>query len=113
MLYYLSDKLGRNRKTAYNRAELNQLLSLYGEYVSKDQWRDYAIDSLQDMAIFSIYRHSHESPLFTIVKIRNKNILKPSHYVVYNGTITDNKIISRTSLLSDALTDLREKGLKK
>ena len=37
--------------------------------VSKGEWRDYAIDIGAQMAVFSIYRHASEQPLFRIQKI--------------------------------------------
>lgn len=32
------------------------------------EWRDYAIDHLKDRAVFSVYRHANESPLYKIEK---------------------------------------------
>jgi len=31
-------------QTAFNRQELNLILSVYGQMVSKGEWKDYAID---------------------------------------------------------------------
>jgi len=53
---------------AFNRAELNQILSIYGRQVAAGEWRDYAIDALSDRAVFSIFRRSSESPLYRIEK---------------------------------------------
>ncbi len=36
--------------------------------VAAGEWRDYAIDILEDRAVFSVYRHASEAPLFTIEK---------------------------------------------
>ena len=36
--------------------------------VAANEWRDYAIDSLPDRAVFSVYRRASETPLFQIVK---------------------------------------------
>ncbi len=33
------------------------------------EWRDYAIDSLRDRAVFSIFRHASEMPLYRVEKI--------------------------------------------
>jgi hypothetical protein len=54
--------------TAFTKAELSQMLSVYSRRVADGEWRDYAIDNREGYAIFSIFRHSHERPLFTIVK---------------------------------------------
>lgn len=50
------------------RRELEVILSVYGRFVSAGEWRDYAIDSLRDSAIFSVFRRTSESPLYQIVK---------------------------------------------
>jgi len=52
----------------FERRELNQLLGLYGRMVSAGHWRDYAIDGLKDAAVFSIFRHTGETPLYRIEK---------------------------------------------
>ncbi len=53
---------------SFNRIELNQILSLYGRKVAEGEWRDYAIDHHTDRAIFSIFRHASEVPLYRIEK---------------------------------------------
>lgn len=59
----------QTRKTIYfDRCELNQLLALYSRHVIRGEWRDYAIDHRDGFALFSIFRHSRESPTFTIMK---------------------------------------------
>jgi hypothetical protein len=57
------------RRTLYfTRAELNQLLGLYSRNVARGVWRDYAIDHRDGQALFSVFRHTHESAAYTIVK---------------------------------------------
>ncbi len=53
---------------AFTRTELSQMLSVYSRRVADGEWRDYAIDSRDGVAIFSIFRRTFESPLFAIVK---------------------------------------------
>lgn len=53
---------------AFDRKELDQILRLYGRMVAANEWRDYAIDSLSDRAVFSVFRRTSETPLFQIVK---------------------------------------------
>ena len=36
--------------------------------VSEGEWRDYAIDGLSDVAVFSVFRRSSEAPLYRIEK---------------------------------------------
>ncbi len=52
----------------FNRRELKQLLSIYSRRVASGEWRDYAIDHAPGMAAFSVFRHSHDRPLFTVAK---------------------------------------------
>ncbi|HVC54616.1 MAG TPA: DUF2794 domain-containing protein [Stellaceae bacterium] len=57
------------RRTVYfTRSELNQLLGLYSRNVARAIWRDYAIDQRDGQALFSVFRHTHESAAYTIVK---------------------------------------------
>lgn len=53
---------------AFDRRELDLILRLYGRMVAANEWKDYAIDHLEDRAIFSVYRRASEVPLFQIVK---------------------------------------------
>jgi hypothetical protein len=52
----------------FDRRELFELLNLYGRMVSAGHWRDYAIDGLEDAAVFSVFRRSSEFPLYRIEK---------------------------------------------
>lgn len=52
----------------FSRRELDQLLQLYSRQVARGEWRDYAIDHGDELAAFSVFRHSADSPLYTIVK---------------------------------------------
>lgn len=58
----------RHRRVFFSRTELDQLLQIYSRQVMRGVWRDYAIDQRDGAATFSIFRHSLESPLFTVVK---------------------------------------------
>ncbi len=52
----------------FARSELNQLLGLYGRMVAAGHWRDYAIDHHRGAAVFSVFRHAGETPLYRIEK---------------------------------------------
>jgi Protein of unknown function (DUF2794) len=52
----------------FDRRELDRILGLYGRMVAAGEWRDYAIDFLEDCAVFSIYRRASEMPLYRIEK---------------------------------------------
>jgi hypothetical protein len=64
----LRDYRGARRTLYFTRAELNQLLGLYSRNVARGIWRDYAIDHRDGQALFSVFRHTHESAVYTIVK---------------------------------------------
>ncbi|HEY2009330.1 MAG TPA: DUF2794 domain-containing protein [Rhizomicrobium sp.] len=55
-------------QVSFDRLELNRILALYGRMVSAGEWRDYALDFLDDVAVFSIFRRTSEMPLFRIEK---------------------------------------------
>lgn len=52
----------------FNRAELRDILNLYGRKVAAGDWRDYAIDFGRERAVFSIFRRAGETPLYRIEK---------------------------------------------
>lgn len=55
-------------RIAFDRAELGIILSLYGRMVAAGEWRDYAMAFLNDVAVFSIFRHAAETPIFRVEK---------------------------------------------
>ncbi len=90
--------------TFFSRTELNLLLSLYSRRVMSGEWRDYAIDQRAGMAVFSVYRHSHDQPLFTIAK-RNPAPGRISEYLVCRG----GEKLARTQSLAQALAVFRHR----
>lgn len=65
---YEARQLRNGAPVRFDRIELDQILRLYGRMVAANEWRDYAIDSLFDRAVFSVFRRTSETPLFQIVK---------------------------------------------
>ena len=55
-------------QVAFDRRELSAILGLYGRMVAAGEWRDYALSFLRDMAIFSVFRRTAETPLYRIEK---------------------------------------------
>lgn len=72
------------RHVFFDRSELNQLLSLYSRRVARGEWRDYAIDLKPGMAVFSVFRHSQERPLYAVVKRAAAPDRAPD-YLILNG----------------------------
>jgi hypothetical protein len=64
----LRDHSASRRTVYFTRGELNLLLGLYSRNVARGIWRDYAIDHRDGQALFSVFRHTHESAAYTIVK---------------------------------------------
>ncbi len=54
--------------TSFSREELGRILSIYGYFVAAGEWRDYAVDHLKEAAVFSVYRHASETPIYRIEK---------------------------------------------
>ena len=72
-LYRIDDYRPPRSRAFFDRNELNQLLSLYSRRVSTGEWRDYAIDQSNARAVFSVFRHTHDRPIFSIAKQRTSD----------------------------------------
>lgn len=55
-------------QVAFDRLELDRILSLYGRMVAAGHWRDYAIELGAKSASFSAFRRTAENPEVRIVK---------------------------------------------
>jgi len=78
------DYRSKHRTLYFSRPELNQLLSLYSRHVARGVWRDYAIDHRDGMALFSVFRHTHEAPAYSIIKTApGQN--RPVEFIVQSG----------------------------
>lgn len=67
----------------FHRRELDAILWIYGRMVGEGEWRDYAIDHMKDLAVFSVFKRSGEMPLFRIEK-NPKLAAKQGAYSVVN-----------------------------
>jgi hypothetical protein len=103
-VFPLRDFRVRRRPQFFTRSELNQLLGLYSRNVSRGVWRDYAIDHREGRALFSIFRHSQEAALYTIVKAAASS-MGPAEFVVMSGR----QRLRAGSTLGDALDYFRGK----
>ena len=89
----------------FSKLELSSILNLYSKQVSKGNWRDYALDSKIDNAIFSIYRHTQDKPMFQIIKNSQKGFRnKPSFYIKKGE-----EIISKSKSLFIILSNFEKK----
>lgn len=76
-----SDPHGQTADVMFDRRELGTILSVYGRMVSCGEWRDYAIGMGSEMAVFAVFRHSSEAPVYRIEK-RPKLRVKQGQFCV-------------------------------
>ena len=89
----------------FSKKELSSILNLYSRQVSKGFWKDYALDNQTENAIFSVYRHSHDKPMYQIIKNSHKGFRhKPNFYIK-----KDKEIISKSSDLYIILLKFEKK----
>ena len=104
-LVRLSDYRRTKGHVSFDRHELRRLLDVYSRRVMSGEWKDYAIDHQSGSAIFSIFRHSFDSPLFAIAKRRDG---KKCAYQVFSGP----RKLRQSATIEDALSifdkELRE-----
>ena len=55
-------------QVAFERVELERILSLYGRMVAAGHWRGYAIQLGKDAACFACFRRTSERPEYRIEK---------------------------------------------
>ena len=84
----------------FSKLELTAILNLYSKQVSKGSWRDYALDSQVDTAIFSIYRHTHDKPLYQIIKKSQKGFRNKPEFSIKNEVSIINKSNEILTILS-------------
>ena len=94
-----------SHQVTFDRRELNRILGLYGRMVAAGEWRDYAIDFFKDRAVFSVFRHSSEVPIYRIEK-NLRNARRQGAYSVVSAT---GLIVRRGNELDRVLRALDQK----
>ena len=84
----------------FSKYELSSILNLYSKQVSKGFWKDYALDSRMNTAIFSIYRHSHDKPIYQIIKKSIKGFRNMPDFFITQDELIINKSSEITTILS-------------
>lgn len=102
-VFRLSDLRRRVRPVFFSRAELNQLLSLYSRQVMRGEWRDYAIDQHDGAALFSVFRHTQENALYTVVKTAAGAAGRQGDFVLMSGR----RRLASGAALADVLSGLK------
>ena len=95
-------------QVAFNRIELNRILSLYGRMVAAGHWRDYALDLGTKTASFSAFRRTAENPEIRIVKDPALR-LKQGEWVLYGeGGV----VLKRGADLANVLAPIERRLVK-
>jgi hypothetical protein len=112
----LRDYRSQRRTLYFTRSELNQLLGLYSRNVARGIWRDYAIDHRDGQALFSVFRHTHESAAYTIVKSAGSGTKEAAREGAGQGTghaefsvLSGRQRLRAAKSLEDALEFFRSK----
>jgi hypothetical protein len=92
----------------FDRPELKRILTTYGRMVMAGEWRDYAIDFRDDVAVFSVFRRTSEMPLYSIEKRPKLKDRQGQYSVVAAG----GQVLKRGHDLSTVLRVLDRKLLK-
>ena len=92
----------------FHRTELSVILGLYGRMVAAGLWRDYGISMLRDVAVFAVFRHTAEHPLYRIEK-RPRLAGRQGQYAVI---AMDGRILKRGSDLAAVLRVLEKKLIR-
>ena len=102
----VNNKVLSNKNTIYfSKYELTVILNLYSKQVSLGSWRDYAIDSKNDIAVFSIYRHTHDQPMYQVVKTSKKDYRNNPDFFIKDS----NKIIYKSKVIEQILAKFEKK----
>ncbi len=95
-------------QVTFDRLELNRILAVYGRMVAAGEWRDYALDFLDERAVFSVFRRAAEFPLFRIEKCPRLRAKQGQYCVIAAGGV----ILKRGADLAQVLKIFDKKLLK-
>ena len=83
----------------FSRVELSTILSAYSARVATGEWRDYALDYQNGVAMFSIFRHTFETPMFVIEK-RQRLHKEAAQFLLHDRT----RLIYKSGQLVDLIS---------
>ena len=89
----------------FSKLEFTLILNLYSKQVALGSWRDYALDSQVDTAIFSIYRHTHDKPMYQFLKTSKKGYRNNPDFFIKDS----NKIIFKGKFIEQILSKFEKK----
>jgi hypothetical protein len=102
---HLTDYRRPSGRVYFERKELRRLLALYAERVALGEWRDYAIDCLNNMAAFAVFGRSGDWPVVVVAKFRAAPH-GPANYAVSCGR---RRILSQGRSIDEVLAVLARK----
>ncbi len=98
----------QSARVSFHRSELSVILGLYGRMVAAGLWRDYGISMLRDVAVFTVFRHTAEHPLYRIEK-RPRLAGRQGQYAVVG---MDGHVLKRGADLAVVLRVLEKKLIR-
>ncbi len=101
-------KIPEQQRVAFHRTELAKIMRVYGQMVALGEWRDYGISHLKDVAVFSIFRHTAEFPIYRVEK-RPKLAQRQGQYSVVG---MDGRILKRGKDLAEVMKVLERKMIR-
>jgi len=108
----IDNKKNEKKFIFFSKIELSSILNLYSKQVSKGYWKDYALDSIIDNAIFSIYKHSLDKPMYQIIKNSKKGFRNNPSFMIKKSEQVISKSKSLFTILSNFEKKLSIKKLK-
>lgn len=102
-IYHFSKYIKEKEKVTFSKKDLNSIIQVYSQKVSHGIWKDYSINFEKSYAEFSIYKHTHTSPEFSIVKDKKKN------FFIYSRT----QELKKSKYIKDVLNVLKKVESKK
>jgi len=97
-----------SEQVAFHRTELGPILTIYGRMVAAGEWRDYGISCLREVAVFSIFRRTAETPVYRIEK-RPRLRVKQGQYAVIGA---EGQVLRRGNDLVQVLRVLERLSLR-
>ena len=101
----LRQNSGKKGVVSFTRAEIGILISVYSEKVARGIWRDYGLSMETDYAVFSIFRSSHETPLYTVTKQVDRKRRNLASFSVRDGRT----VLKKGQSLTEVIQVLRDK----
>ena len=98
----------RRRDIFFNKIELQLILNLYAEMVSRGEWKDYGLTITKREVSFNVYYRTSEFPVYRITK----NLKPKKENEKYLIKDAQNKIINNSENLQNLIKKIIWKKFK-